>query len=303
MNSLLDRFRIICLILLLSNIIYGQKMTKQEMLEFYPNNIGNSWSYWWKYFDPIIQYSEAGRDYVEISQDTIINNLHYSEFQYHYKSYEDYEKYFERIDTVTGDVYRIDNILYGEEHIVDNLYSGVGDTINISENRYLLYCDKLVVLSFRDTLINNLSTTIRKIKGIPSNRKLFFARNIGMLGYGESFWIDSAKVNENIYGDISIDITEVKKNNKIVENSILLPNYPNPFNPITHIEFAIPKREYIELNVFNSLGQKVKTIIKEIISGGEYNVEFDGSNFSSGIYFYQIKTNNYSNVRKMLLLK
>jgi len=83
----------------------------------------------------------------------------------------------------------------------------------------------------------------------------------------------------------------------------LFQNYPNPFNPITNIEFAIPEKNFVELNVYNSLGQKVKVLVSEVISGGNYNIKFDGNNFSSGIYFYQLKTDNYNIVKKMLLLK
>jgi hypothetical protein len=85
-------------------------------------------------------------------------------------------------------------------------------------------------------------------------------------------------------------------------------NYPNPFNSTTNIEFSLPGRSNVQINVFNILGQKVKTIINQEKSVGRYSIQWDGTNsygsaVASGIYFYQIKTDDYSEARKMILLK
>jgi hypothetical protein len=304
MGYILKNARAIYLILLLSKIVFGQNLTNQEMLEFYPNNIGNSWSYWWIYNDPINNYSEMGRDFVEILQDTIINNTKYWVFINHYKgSPVNYSIYLERIDSTNGDVFRIEDLSNGVEHRVDNLYASVGDTLLISENRYLLYSKKIVVLSIRDTVINEFPITIREVIGYPYNQKLFFARNIGMLGSGENYWIDTAKVNGNIYGNISSDLTDVGNNNKIINDFILSQNYPNPFNPTTTIEFMLPESDYIKLSVYNILGQKITTLINEKLESGLHKVIFNSNNLGSGVYYYQLKTKKYTHIRKMNLLK
>ncbi len=85
-------------------------------------------------------------------------------------------------------------------------------------------------------------------------------------------------------------------------------NYPNPFNPTTQIRYGLPKAEKVELAVFNSLGQKVKTLVSEFQEAGFHTVTWDGVNeagqrVSSGIYFYKIKAGDFRQVRKMLLVR
>ena len=80
-------------------------------------------------------------------------------------------------------------------------------------------------------------------------------------------------------------------------------NYPNPFNPSTTISFSIPERSFVELVIFNSIGQKVKTLVKKELNAGKYNFKFDGNNFSSGIYFYRLKFGSIIKVKKMILLQ
>jgi len=80
-------------------------------------------------------------------------------------------------------------------------------------------------------------------------------------------------------------------------------NYPNPFNPSTEINFSIPVSANTTLAVYNVLGQKVATLVNEKLSAGSYKYQFDASNLSSGIYFYKLQSDDYSQVRKMMLLK
>ena len=83
----------------------------------------------------------------------------------------------------------------------------------------------------------------------------------------------------------------------------LLQNYPNPFNPSTAIKYQIPNSSFVSLKVYDILGNEVETLVNEIKTAGSYEVKFNGSNLSSGIYFYQLKTNNYIATKKLLLLK
>ncbi|HSP86873.1 MAG TPA: T9SS type A sorting domain-containing protein, partial [Ignavibacteriaceae bacterium] len=83
----------------------------------------------------------------------------------------------------------------------------------------------------------------------------------------------------------------------------LLQNYPNPFNPSTEIIFSIPKEEELTLKVFDLLGHEVKTLVKGIYKPGSYKILFDGSDLSSGLYFYELKTSGFHSVRKMVLIK
>lgn len=107
-----------------------------------------------------------------------------------------------------------------------------------------------------------------------------------------------------------IDIDGHYKFSPIVEITLDLPeefsikqNYPNPFNPATKIEFTIPKENNVEIKVFNSLGMEVITLLNENKEAGKHSVEFNANKLPSGIYFYKIVSGNYSEIKKMILLK
>ncbi|MDF1611782.1 putative Ig domain-containing protein [Stygiobacter electus] len=80
-------------------------------------------------------------------------------------------------------------------------------------------------------------------------------------------------------------------------------NYPNPFNPTTTIKFEIPKESYVRLRVFNSIGKDVAELINKELSVGSYQVNFDASELPSGIYYYKLEANDFTQTRKMLLVK
>jgi hypothetical protein len=83
----------------------------------------------------------------------------------------------------------------------------------------------------------------------------------------------------------------------------LLQNYPNPFNPNTTIEYTIPVESFVELSVFNSLGQNVKMLVNENQTSGNYKVNFSADGLSSGVYYYRIKAGTFTDFKKIILLK
>ncbi len=91
--------------------------------------------------------------------------------------------------------------------------------------------------------------------------------------------------------------------NFIPKEFVLYPNYPNPFNPSTKIVFAIPKAGIVKISVFNVLGETVKIVSENLFSAGKHEVEFNGSELSSGVYFYRLQYNNTIENGKMILLK
>ncbi|MCB0262916.1 MAG: T9SS type A sorting domain-containing protein [Calditrichaeota bacterium] len=80
-------------------------------------------------------------------------------------------------------------------------------------------------------------------------------------------------------------------------------NYPNPFNPETRIRYSVPKSANVTLSVYNLVGQKVAVLVNETQASGTYEISFDASHLSSGVYFYQLQAGEFSNVRKMLLTR
>jgi len=80
-------------------------------------------------------------------------------------------------------------------------------------------------------------------------------------------------------------------------------NYPNPFNPSTIINYELPIANDVDISIYNLLGQKVVTLVSEKQNAGYHQVEWNASNYTSGIYYYMIKAGDFQDVRKMILLR
>ena len=89
----------------------------------------------------------------------------------------------------------------------------------------------------------------------------------------------------------------------IPETFKLYQNFPNPFNPVTNIEFDIPKSSFVELKVYNLLGGEVEVLVSRSLEAGSYTVDWDASKYTSGIYFYRLSSGNLAQTRKMTLIK
>lgn len=111
--------------------------------------------------------------------------------------------------------------------------------------------------------------------------------------------IQEAQVIDNIYTlDIFVDWIEKAKSFELQQN------FPNPFNPKTVISFGIPVATNVTLKVYDMSGKEIATLFNnEFLSEGLRRVEFDGSNLASGIYFYSIITSEFSDIKKMILVK
>jgi len=83
----------------------------------------------------------------------------------------------------------------------------------------------------------------------------------------------------------------------------LYQNYPNPFNPLTKINFALPKKSFVNLIIYDPLGRTVAELVNQNLEPGTYAVDWDGSAFPSGIYFYSLLSENYRETKRMVLIK
>lgn len=91
--------------------------------------------------------------------------------------------------------------------------------------------------------------------------------------------------------------------NIVPEDYVLSQNYPNPFNPTTKIEFSIPKSSYASLNIYNTLGQVMRSYFNKILMQGEHSVLIDASGLPSGVYFYTLSAGGFTQTKKMILIK
>ena len=116
-------------------------------------------------------------------------------------------------------------------------------------------------------------------------------------------------VGNNIYRLKQIDYTGSYEYSKEVEVEVFLSeyvlqqNYPNPFNPTTTINFNIPKEDFVNVTIFNSLGEKVATLLDGVMSAGSHALTFEANGFASGLYILKMSSGGYSNTIKMNLMK
>jgi hypothetical protein len=112
-------------------------------------------------------------------------------------------------------------------------------------------------------------------------------------------WTDGEKPEEQ--GPSGLDVNQL--GNLIPKVYSLEQNYPNPFNPATTIRFSIPEAGTVNLSIYNLIGEKVADILNSELKSGSYEVSFDASALSSGVYFYTIEAGNFISTKKMILLK
>ncbi len=291
--------KILALTIVLTNPLFSQL----DSTNWYPLQVGNKWQYTYGLED-VYYYT------VEVIGDTIMpNGITYQILDVagdlKYQRNLDNKHVFEYAgadypEVLLYDFISPDGSIWKSR--IENYYYGIVETVN----EYDYYSNTQTQYKLFDyALINSSVTPPDTIFGamlevFPTKIK----KGIGVTSY--DYTQDpgsSGLVAAIINGDTLGRFTDIK-DQKFVQNLYnLSQNYPNPFNPVTNINFSIPQTEYVEINIYNSLGQKVQTILNNIISSGFHNIQLDGGKFSSGIYFYQIKTQNYCESKKMILLK
>jgi len=110
---------------------------------------------------------------------------------------------------------------------------------------------------------------------------------------------DTLSIGVNVY----VESTGLDEKENSIREFHLFQNHPNPFNPVTTINYQLPITNYVELSIYNVLGQKVVNLISEKQKTGHYQVEWDASGFAGGIYYYVLKSGEFRDVKKMVLIK
>lgn len=143
--------------------------------------------------------------------------------------------------------------------------------------------------------INPATTTSPDVAG--------FYQSPGTYGGGIAFV--GANQNRIFYDGSNISPpVGINQNGTDIPNAFSLSqNYPNPFNPSTRINFAIPKASFVTINIYNTLGQVVGNIISKDLNAGSYSIEWSAADFTSGVYFYRIIAGDFTQTKKMLLVK
>jgi hypothetical protein len=109
--------------------------------------------------------------------------------------------------------------------------------------------------------------------------------------------------SEIIIKNQEVSLLKVTKQQSLPTTYNLEQNYPNPFNPSTTIKFSLPEAAEVRLSIYNALGEKVDELVNTNLEAGWYNYQWDAGSIASGIYIYELRTDKFVSVKKMLLLK
>jgi hypothetical protein len=102
---------------------------------------------------------------------------------------------------------------------------------------------------------------------------------------------------------VTVPVGVSSNTGEVPEEYSLSQNYPNPFNPVTHVQFSIPKSGNVTLKIYDMVGNLVAVYLDQYITAGIYNAEIDGSSWASGVYFYTLSTSDFTQTKKMTLVK
>jgi hypothetical protein len=139
-----------------------------------------------------------------------------------------------------------------------------------------------------------------------------FVKGKGTTAETSKYSFFDKNINQNLmrYRIKQIDYNGSYSYSKVIEvkcsinnNYTLYQNFPNPFNPVTTISFTLPAQGFVQLKIYNSLGQEISNLVDKQMNSGSYRINWNAQNFPSGIYFYKISIDNFSKIHKMILLK
>lgn len=252
----------------------------------FPLHVGDRWIYW--------EYPSYFRE-VNIQRDTTMpsGKLYYN---------------------VNGDLFRQqgDSVFkfdpsLNDEYLLFDFSANVGDTITnlkYGENDTLQ-----IVLTYKfengeylGVRGNYYTFFINQTQLIDDEISLSVFDSLGIIERN-STWVDEnlsgAVINGKIYGNV----TNIYDKEVAPKSFSLKQNFPNPFNPNTIISYSLDNNSVVNLDVYNILGERVKNIVNEYQTSGDYKVNFNAKELPSGIYFYKLESNNRVLVKKMLLIK
>jgi hypothetical protein len=309
----------ICLVLLLIDISLSQDT---NTVKFFPLKVGNVWVY---------QNVNGGqwcnlitKRRIKVINSIVLNSHKYFLFSDTTRVVSGYGEICFSCGSIVFDTLRIDSI---NGNIYKYSYQGCNYSINerTQDSIKALWHDTIKLNCGSDLYYTCFDTNSRSLFGTVVQTREFshwcfengcyrrtFAKNIGEVDYscsgmqgGSHADLLGCIINGVLYGDTTF-ITGIERISSEIPSSFnLYQNYPNPFNPTTKIKFAILNGVVGQtfLSVYDILGREVATLVNEKLSPGTYEVEWNAADYPSGVYFYKLQTEDYSETKKLVLLK
>ena len=283
-------------------------------LKYYPLKIGNEWEYKVEVKDEWPTWPPPGTDLFyemrTIKSDTLIDGRKYFVINSN-DSKGRSEIYYERIDSLNGNVYRKKG--WHDEYLIDSLNSQLHDTSNAIQDPDFGNDGESICVSVSDTILFGESMSY---KSFITNYSLNQSRhtlveNIGMVNYWYSFDIGNAsfellyaKINGKIYGVSSLFSNSTNDLHFSRDRAILLYDpFPNPFNSQVKVKFEIFNRTDLKINVYNILGERIKSIVNNGLIPGIHTINIDFKTQPSGLYLIQLNNFKHSRFARVLYLK
>ncbi|MCX6159418.1 MAG: T9SS type A sorting domain-containing protein [Ignavibacteriae bacterium] len=299
--------KILLVLLFFSICINEAESHDTNAVKYFPLTVGNVYLYSdYSCCPPHSSYIKS-----RVTQESIINNKkYYYCTNFPISTEGDFVNGWYRVDSLSGNLYRYDSnnscIFIPYEKFIDSLSALNGDSIKSCGIYTSVFCFGTSNIS----LFGNTYTAKKFWQGLGSGSysgyyQYFYIKDIGYYKrYSEynhppsnaSATLIGCYVNGVLYGDTST--TDIRKLSSDIPLSFALAqNYPNPFNPTTKIKFDVVKSGNVKILVYDILGREVQTLVNEMLQPGKYETTFDGSNLTSGIYFYRLTAlDNSSNV-------
>ncbi|HEX2788604.1 MAG TPA: T9SS type A sorting domain-containing protein [Ignavibacteria bacterium] len=281
--------------------------------KFYPLAIGNSYTYVKQQLHDLgcLPMQIYGNYRVKITRDTILNNgKKYFVFEGWNNILSTPNWRYQRIDSSTMNVYFFDETV-SLDRLMDSLKAQLGDTFK---------CNRFTTTHWAWAKFQNQNTGFiygqnRIFRNYPARAsaptqllEYNLVEGIGFRSFsmcelgGVTYYTKGAVINGIVYGDTSL--THVQQIGSAVPDKFeLMQNYPNPFNPSTNFEFRIADFGFVKLKIFDMLGKELETLVNENLNLGIYQVQWNAKNFPSGVYFYRLETNDFKDVKRMVILK
>ena len=195
-------------------------------------------------------------------------------------------------DPTTNELWATPRLLVGQKDKIFKIDLMTGDTTNVGRTGLSLQTNDLA-FDENGVLYGVIGGTTEIGKLISIDKTTAAGTEIGETGY--------MNVQSLAYRTGNVNSVEGEEN--VPKTFSLERNYPNPFNPSTKIKYSIAALGLVTLKVYDILGKEVMTLVNKEQSTGSYEIEFNAEGLPSGVYFYQLKSGNFIQTRKMVLLK
>jgi photosystem II stability/assembly factor-like uncharacterized protein len=180
----------------------------------------------------------------------------------------------------------------------------VNGWITTQTNSYAGIKDAVIYIKqgniFRDYFITQ-NTGQYNLKSLLSGNYEIIADRLGYVSASQNVSVTNGNLENVNFALVRVGVQNIS--NIIPDKYSLYQNYPNPFNPVTNIKFDVPKSSLVTIKVYNILGKEAAILLNEVKSAGRYELDFDASTLTSGVYFYRIETDGFTETKRMVILK